>query len=141
MEENQPTNGQENPISLPTLNRLLLANAYSEELRKAPRKQYVHVFDGGPSDNLGIESLKTATYQYIYEAERYYGAKREELPCLFISIDAHVDPQLATKIERFQTDTRRHFSFGFDPNAIAATDMLLTLRRVDVLREVKIYSG
>lgn len=115
------------------LNRHLLLDVYPAELRPEPRKQYLHLFDGGPTDNLGLETLKTAAYQYLWEAE-HNGANRDDIQCLFISIDAYVDPQLATKQERFQGDTRRAFDFFFDRNAIAATDMLLALRRTDTLR-------
>jgi hypothetical protein len=101
------------------LNRLLLEDAYSEEL-KVVRKRYIHLYDGGPTDNLGLDSV-------IQEAS--LGASKDS--CLLISIDAHAEG--STSSFNQELDTRRWYDWFINSNAIAAMDALFERRRIEYL--------
>jgi hypothetical protein len=102
--------------------RLLLEEAYSEELHRAP-PTYWHLYDGGPADNLGIETLLEAARNF------YRGAPPGHRPsgCFIFVIDAYQGRQAVRHL--FERDTRRFFDFLLDRNAIDATDTMLAEQR------------
>jgi len=90
------------------------------------KQTYLHLFDGGPADNLGVETLLE-----VYR-------KNPANSCLFIIVDAYPEPWGEHKHER---DTRRAIDFILDTNVMGATDVLLSLRWDDVLAELEFKSG
>jgi len=93
------------------------------------RHRYVHVFDGGNSDNLGLSTVKRA----LLEAEI---AKR--LPyqrMIVISIDAFTNPIGAPSTK---ADSRGGwFDYLLDTNLTSAIDSLLQANRQNTLREFR----
>jgi predicted acylesterase/phospholipase RssA len=97
-------------------------------LRDFDRPGYFqHLFDGGPSDNLGVHILLDMI-----------DAVKPTRGCFLFVVDAYTYNR--GKGERL-SDTRRFFDFVVDQNALAASDVFLTLRRYDTLRDRLGYPG
>ncbi|WP_233864057.1 patatin-like phospholipase family protein [Paraburkholderia adhaesiva] len=99
-------------------------------LSSESRDSYVHVFDGGPSDNLGVDAIQ----QGILTVGRKTTAKS----CLMIIVDAYPDE---SDEEPHTPDTRGLFGRLIDQNAMWAMDTLLTQRRLDTLRELDYWNN
>jgi NTE family protein len=94
-------------------------------------KQYVHLFDGGPSDNLGINSLRKVARDLYLGPESAHPKK-----CLVLIIDAYT---LGWNLSREASDTRKAITdFVIDTNALEASSVLLALRRDRLLEEMGI---
>jgi NTE family protein len=94
-------------------------------------KQYVHLFDGGPSDNLGINSLRKVARE-LYLGDESTQPKK----CLVLIIDAYT---LGWILSREEPDTRKAITdFVIDTNALEASSVLLALRRDRLLEEMGI---
>lgn len=91
------------------------------------RGYYQHLFDGGPSDNLGVNTLLT-----MIDAVKPTGG------CFLFIVDAYTYQR--GRGER-RSDTRNVSDFIVDQNALAASDVLLTLRRYDTLHRRLGYPG
>lgn len=89
-------------------------------------KHYQHVLDGGPSDNLGITTLLNMV-RALYDAS----ASKPPKGCFLFIVDAYPYPKYPEHIH--EADTRGFFDFIFDTNVAAASDSLLTVRRLDLL--------
>lgn len=91
------------------------------------KQHYQHVLDGGPSDNLGITTL-------LKIVQPLYDAPKPEQPkgCFIFVVDAYPYPKYPENIH--VADTRGPIDFIFDTNVAAASDSLLTVRRLDLLR-------
>ena len=89
---------------------------------------YMHLFDGGPSDNLGIETLLDIIRK-LYDREDGKGPRG----CFLFIVDAFPFERGKGRHER---DTRKALDFIVDDNVLDSADVLLSLRRQDVLREV-----
>lgn len=94
------------------------------------RPQYVHLYDGGPIDNLGIQALVE------YVNRNILGTTLDRLfpkGCLIIAIDAtpaSEHPDLNTR-----PSSRRFADYFIDTNALDATDaMLMEARRSLLMR-------
>jgi NTE family protein len=101
----------------------------------APRGEarYLHLIDGGVSDNLGVETLiEKARAQHISALRR----GREPRGCLMILIDSHVPS--TTVSESLQSDRRNVASMLIDLNFLDAIDGMLSNRRDDTLARVGI---
>ncbi len=85
--------------------------------------RYEHLFDGGPSDNLGVETL----------LEVLDGMSPKPKRCFLFVIDAYPDVR---NRGRHEGDTRRWLDFVVDHNVSDSADVLLTLRRRDTLRRI-----
>jgi hypothetical protein len=135
------------------VNRHILADVFFGQIRPVSRERYIHLFDGGPSENLGIDTLHEAAGYYFakYFAETPSTIisigkplpKPEEIKsppgCLIISIDAYANPLESDML--YQADPRGWVDFIFDRNAMNATDTLLKLRRDDVLGRLGIKTN
>ena len=88
-------------------------------------KQYVHVFDGGNADNLGLMSVKKVIDHFEAKQPRPRGY-------IVICIDAYTEP---FGIDACEADPRGVSGRFIDSNAIAAVDMLLKRNRLNVLAE------
>lgn len=97
------------------------------------KKHYQHVLDGGPSDNLGITTLLNMV-KPLYDATKKEQPK--EQPCFLFVVDSYPYPKYPEHIH--EADTRGLIDFIFDTNVAAASDSLLTVRRVDLLRNLNI---
>jgi predicted acylesterase/phospholipase RssA len=87
--------------------------------------RYQHLFDGGPSDNLGVNALL-----------RMVDAARPPGGCFLFVVDAF--PYGSGKGES-RSDTRNFLDFFVDQNVSDSADVFLTLRRYDTLRHVLGY--
>lgn len=88
--------------------------------------RYVHLFDGGPADNLGIETLLRIIRQ-LYDAKN--GARPSG--CFLFIVDAYPFQRGKGRDER---DTRKFLDFILDDNVLDSSDVLLSLRREGILR-------
>jgi NTE family protein len=94
-------------------------------------KQYVHLFDGGPSDNLGINSLRKVARDLYLGPESDHPKK-----CLVLIVDAYTQ---GWNLSREDPDTRKAITdFVIDTNALEASSVLLALRRDRLLEEMGI---
>ncbi len=96
-------------------------------------KQYLHLFDGGPSDNLGINSLRKVARDLYLGPESEHPKK-----CLVVIVDAYTQ---GWNLSREDPDTRKAITdFVIDTNALEASSVLLALRRDRLLEEMGISS-
>ena len=91
--------------------------------------QYIHLFDGGVSDNLGLDTLRDA-----YKSSLPYSRG-----CLLILVDAHVP------YEEFRASSKlnpRHFwDVLIDTNALNATSILMQSKRDEQLKAIGFDDG
>jgi predicted acylesterase/phospholipase RssA len=104
------------------LYRLLLEDAYPDELGKM-RKTYVHLFDGGVSDNLGLDTLLWAARNFYDKAPK----GRKARGCFIFVVDAHLST--LSRHYSYQPDTRGLPDYVFDHNAMTAIDVLFADQR------------
>ena len=91
--------------------------------------RYLHVFDGGNSDNLGLRSIKRALLDL--ETKRQLGEYDKVVVFL---IDAFTRPKGA---KRSDFDPRSAFGRLIDPNVLDAVDSLLQANRASLLTEFR----
>ncbi|MGB9080014.1 MAG: patatin-like phospholipase family protein [Desulfuromonadaceae bacterium] len=94
-------------------------------------KHYKHVLDGGPSDNLGITTLLNIV-KPLYDAPE----PKQPKGCFLFVVDSNPYPKYPKHIH--EADTRSPIDFIFDTNVAAASDSLLTVRRLDLLYRLNI---
>jgi hypothetical protein len=112
-------------------NNVTLRNFYWPNKDDA-RKRYLHLFDGGPVDNLGVLTLLD-TLVKLYDPER----PRKPRGCLLFIVDAHGFSQPAREeSSTLKRDTRSFVDHIVDLNALVASDSMLTRRRFEILRRV-----
>ena len=85
-------------------------------------RRYVHVFDGGNSDNLGLKSLKK-----VIDLNRDKYKK-----VIVILVDSHVE---AKGIDNKKYDPRSLFSYVMDMNMMDSFDSLLESNRTNLIKE------
>lgn len=100
---------------------------------------YLHLFDGGPIDNLGIRSLWSFELpSALAEAVGPDGTfKRHFQRCVLISVDAspdRIDP------DRHRLDNRKFIDYFVDRNALEASDVMLLRIRGDLLEGIGMVS-
>jgi NTE family protein len=92
---------------------------------KDPNPGYIHVIDGGPTDNLGVEALlRMARSHEAHQRERWKG-------CLIFVVDAHAVGVVGSN--RLDADPRSWFDYGIDMNFMDAVDIQFALRRHQLL--------
>lgn len=114
--------------------RMLIEDAFSGQVRKS-RVQYVHLFDGGGADNLGIRALLESAKRYFASEER---EGRSVDGCLLIIADAHVQ---SAESDSERRDTRHWYDIAVNFNALAAVDALLRTRRTVQLQPYGLGDG
>ena len=95
----------------------------------APRDQYVHLFDGGTYDNLGLTVLWTVLENMVKDP------KGRQVPKIVILIDAFTPVQGR---DRSDPDPRKPFDYVIDANFLDAYDTLmagLRMEKVDRTRQ------
>lgn len=95
--------------------------------------QYLHLIDGGSSDNLGLQTLIEVARQHRV-SRLNQGA--EWAGCLLVLVDAHVPG--AALAESRQSDRRNLASMLLDLNFLDAIDAMLTNRREQTLSQAGI---
>ena len=89
--------------------------------------QYVHLFDGGNSDNLGLTSIKRELW-YLHKSHKLAGYKR----IVVILVDAYTD---SNGVSDSINDPRHWYDYVLDTNIITATDSLLSKNRINLLNQ------
>lgn len=107
-------------------------NVTLQNYRISASHHYEHLYDGGPSDNLGIQTLLEAARK-LYKTTN---PQEEPKGCFLFVVDAYPFQELPGHV--VEADTRKAVDFIIDTNAVAATDSLLTARREDVLENIGI---
>jgi len=103
---------------------------YGHDDEKTRCDRYLHVFDGGNSDNLGLTTVKRVLLQAALDG-RLENVKR----IVVISIDAFTRP---VGTPRNMPDSRDGlFSYVLDANAVSAVDALLQANRTKVLAQFR----
>ncbi|HET7365871.1 MAG TPA: patatin-like phospholipase family protein [Burkholderiales bacterium] len=92
-------------------------------------ERYVHMFDGGNSDNLGLKSVKRALFELAVagELDNYDRV-------VVLLVDAFTKPRGTS---RLMADPRKPFDRLLDTNVIEAVDALLQENRGNRLEEFK----
>ena len=93
---------------------------------KCTDKQYLHVFDGGNSDNLGLKSIKRALFQMEVDGRLTHDR------IIVLQIDAFTRPRGAS---RLTADPRGTVGLLLDANVSDAVDSLLQNNRDSLLGE------
>jgi predicted acylesterase/phospholipase RssA len=105
---------------------LVFANVTLRDFRSSS-DYYVHVFDGGNSDNLGLKSIKRMLLQLELEGRL---AQYERI--VVLQVDAFTKP---AGVSREKADPRSLLSLFLDTNFVDAVDSLLQANRVNLVRE------
>lgn len=105
---------------------LVFANVTLRDFRSR-NDYYVHVFDGGNSDNLGLKSVKRVLLQMELD-----GVLQRYDRIVVMQVDAFTKP---AGVSRERADPRSIFSLFLDTNFVDAVDSLLQLNRVSLVRE------
>lgn len=95
-----------------------------ENFRATDDKKYVHVFDGGNTDNLGLKSAKRVIEN---NDEKYKQV-------VVILVDAYTESR---GVNRKEPDARKYFDFVVDTNFLDSTDSLLANVRGELLSTMK----
>jgi NTE family protein len=92
-------------------------------------QNYEHLIDGGPSDNLGVSPL-------VKIVDKLYTDKYPQKPkgCFLFVVDANPHQELSEDIQKI--DTRHWYDFFLDTNVATSSDVLLSARRADLMREL-----
>jgi NTE family protein len=93
------------------------------------RKRYLHLFDGGNADNLGLTSLKRILLDERVNAPQRYRK------IVVVLVDAFVR---SVGVDRDRADGRCMFCYVADMNVVEAVDSLLEVNRANVLQD---FSG
>lgn len=88
------------------------------------KNKYVHVFDGGNSDNLGLKSVQEVIERNIKDYNKV----------VVILVDAYIKSR---GINRSDPDARKYFDFVIDTNFLDSTDSLLGNVRKGLLDTMK----
>lgn len=132
-----------------TLKKYPLAPEVIMERLKALPESYIHLMDGGPADNLGVESLLTlfaSTARMEGDAQRQFGRAPEQQrsertmpPCLLIIVDAY--PEGVPGKNTYEPDPRSWKDHFIDFNFVSAFDSFLKRRRNEFLDQVGLFSS
>ncbi|MFH2001206.1 MAG: patatin-like phospholipase family protein [Planctomycetota bacterium] len=98
-----------------------------KDFRDDSVERYMHVFDGGNSDNLGLESIKK-----IILHSMFWGDAPAHKHYIVILIDSYQNGQ---GVDPADYDPRSFMSTIFDTNVIDAFDSLLKFRRDDLINQ------
>ncbi|MBC5763404.1 patatin-like phospholipase family protein [Ramlibacter albus] len=118
-----------------TLRRYSLDPAKRREATEDPNdKRYLHLIDGGPSDNLGVETLiRLAREHHVNRLN----AQQSAQGCMIVVVDSHVPN--AGVAEMRQSDRRNFGSVVLDLNFLDAIDAMLSNRRDQTLAQMGIH--
>lgn len=93
------------------------------------RRHFLHVVDGGNSDNLGLKSVRRALAQLAVDGRlAHYDA------IVVVLVDAFTRPR---GVARTDADPRTALSFLLDTNVVDAVDSLLQANRIHLIEEFR----
>lgn len=117
-----------------TLRRHSLDPAKRREGTEDPNdKRFLHLIDGGPSDNLGVETLiRLAREHHVNRLN----AQQASQGCIILVVDSHVPN--AGVAEMRQSDRRNFGALLMDLNFLDAIDAMLSNRRDQTLAQMGI---
>lgn len=101
-------------------------------LKDFKNKEYLHIFDGGNSDNLGLTSLKRVIWESIDIDNELPRLKQKKI--IVILVDSFTKPKGANPKD---SDPRNGISFVVDTNFLDSTDSLLSANRDSLLFDYK----
>lgn len=108
-------------------------------------KRYIHLADGGLSDNLGTDTLRKVFETRLHGLRAMDAKGKTEMlnrPCLIISIDATSPPMIQPRESSLNPDGRATWwSSIVDATAVHGYDAYLLRRRADQLDELGIDSA
>jgi len=121
-------------------NNVTLANfleTNSQKKRKFSNKPgyYLHLFDGGSVDNLGVRTVINVLDNAV--ASNAHSSRPRIKSCLIIAVDAYAGETAWVPRANGQSDARRGTDFLFDRNAVDATDSMLKHLRRNTLKELR----
>jgi hypothetical protein len=93
-------------------------------------QRYLHVFDGGNADNLGLKSVKRVLLQQL--VNEHMKMKKDYDAVVVLLVDAYATPP---GIAREKYDPRELIDFVVDTNVTDAVDSLLRTNRFNLLKE------
>jgi NTE family protein len=106
-----------------------------ENFISADKEHYVHLFDGGASDNLGIAGLDAVMKTVKKKEPTLESNKFDDAPKLVILIDSYVDPDMKNPEE---SEPRGVFDYLVDTNFMDVYETLmgeLRSTRVEVMKK------
>ena len=103
---------------------------YAKYVGTDPPGIYLHLFDGGPADNLGITTLQDVAGRVNQELID----QGRKMSCFLFVIDAYQGQRLPTKV--LESDPRSTIDYLVDRNALDAIDALLQGQRVAFLQQM-----
>lgn len=116
-------------------NFMTLTNQCSD---KKEMGNYVHLFDGGNSDNLGLTSIKRAIWNLIdiknSDKQPAFLSQYKDKKIIVILIDSFTD---SNGVSSDLPDPRHWYDYIADTNFITATDSLLSKNRDNLLEQFK----
>lgn len=104
-----------------------------EKFEKIIPYEYLHVIDGGPSDNLGIDGILRN-----WAAKSPVEETRNTSPCLIIVIDAFASGDV--DLRNLRSDSRSAVDRFVDLNFFDSIDAMLNRRRLETLRNLGLPS-
>ncbi len=93
--------------------------------------RYLHVFDGGTADNLGLTSIKRVIWEALNDRDKNFPALKHK-HVIVILVDAFTD---SSGVDPSKPDPRGFFDFIMDTNVVDATSSLLEANRKSLLKE------
>jgi hypothetical protein len=104
-------------------------DGYAHRTDRLCDPRYVHVFDGGNSDNLGLRSIKRSLFELKVQNQL-----RNYEKVVVLLVDAFTQPR---GVRRTDFDTRTLIGRLIDPNLSDAVDSLLQANRTNLVSEFR----
>ncbi|WP_332879638.1 patatin-like phospholipase family protein [Massilia sp. S19_KUP03_FR1] len=98
-------------------------------------RQFIHLMDGGPADNLGIETLLEAAFSHFFVSADDLPS-RESGPCLLILADAYQSE--SSPETELKSDPRSALDHFIDTDFFDSISVMLAQRREDMLKALGI---
>lgn len=93
-------------------------------------QNYGHLFDGGPSDNLGVKPL-VEIIDNLYQSG---DPQKQPKGCFLFVADAYPYQESLNHLQKM--DTRSWYDYIFSTNLISASDTQLSTHRTDMMKEL-----
>lgn len=90
-------------------------------------EDYEHLIDGGPSDNLGVLPIKRALEKKLQNNNQPLKG------CFLFVVDAYPFQEMPEHAH--EADTRSWYDFLVDTNVATSSDVMLSLRRKDLMKD------
>jgi len=104
---------------------------WTKDFEKPIPLEYLHLIDGGPSDNLGIDGILSG-----WAARSRQGEKPGNQQCLIMVIDAFASGEI--DLRNMTPDPRAVIDRFVDSNFFDSIDAMLSRRRLETLKNLKL---